>query len=157
MTRNLHNELLVQVHLMHFGGGRGSQGVVSVIAGKASISTHRTHNLMELVDTSWPVKKPCLSEVLLPWLKIECCACSPLWQKQGVKWEDTSKKEEKRTFFPEKEDKKRTFFSLKLIHKRQKTSNLQVNYDSFLIKKFLNTRIFFLIGLHKYVYIPQPW
>ena len=29
---------------------------------------------------------------------------------QGVKWEDTSKKEEKRTFFPEKEDKKRTFF-----------------------------------------------
>ena len=29
---------------------------------------------------------------------------------QGVKWEDTSKREEKRTFFSEKEDKKRTFF-----------------------------------------------
>ena len=28
---------------------------------------------------------------------------------QGVKWEDTSKKEEKRTFLPEKEDKRRTF------------------------------------------------
>ena len=28
---------------------------------------------------------------------------------QGVKWEDTSKKEEKRTFLPEKEDKRRIF------------------------------------------------
>ena len=29
---------------------------------------------------------------------------------QGVKWEDTSKKEEKEDIFLEKEDKKRTFF-----------------------------------------------
>ena len=63
---------------------------------------------------------------------------------QGVKWEDTSKKEEKEDILPEKEDKKRTFFSLNVIQQKKKASNLHVNYHKFLIKKFLNTKIVFL-------------
>ena len=35
-------------------------------------------------------------------------------QTQGVKWEDTSKKEEKEGILLEKEDQKRTLFSFKL-------------------------------------------
>ena len=38
---------------------------------------------------------------------------------QGVKWEDTSKKEENEDIFPEKEDKG-GHFSLKLIQRKQK-------------------------------------
>ena len=38
--------------------------------------------------------------------------------KQGVKWEDNSKKEEKEDILLEKEDKKRTFFSLNLIQQK---------------------------------------
>ena len=54
--------------------------------------------------------------------------------KQGVKWEDTSKKEENEDIFPEKEDKRRTFFS-KINTKEAK--KVHVNYS-----------IFFITGLH---------
>ena len=51
---------------------------------------------------------------------------------QGVKWEDMSKKEEKRTFLPEKEDKRRTFSIKKLIQIKQKciqsTCNLSLKH-----------------------------
>ena len=58
------------------------------------------------------------TRLMQPWKNPEPVPKS--WRIQGVKWEDISKREEKSTFFLEKEDKKRTFFSLKLIHKRQK-------------------------------------
>ena len=45
----------------------------------------------------------------------------PKYELQGVKWEDTSKKEEKEDILLEKENKKRTYFSLNIIQQKQKS------------------------------------
>ena len=65
VARDLHDNLLINIILIELCGCSGSQGVVGVVAWKASEPTHVTHGHAKSIDTSRSVHIPCLSKIFL--------------------------------------------------------------------------------------------
>ena len=84
MSCYLHYNLLINVVLIQLRGSRGPQGVIGIIAGKASKPTHVPYSSAEPIHTNWAIHIPCLSEIFFSWLKVECIAGTALWQEQEV-------------------------------------------------------------------------
>ena len=81
MSCYLHYNLLINIVLIQLGGGRGPQGVIGIIPGKASKPTHVPYSGAEPIDTNWAIHIPCLSKIFFLWLKIERIAGTALWQE----------------------------------------------------------------------------
>ena len=85
----LHYNLLVDTVLVQLGGGRGPQGMIGVVAWKASKFAHIGHSSAELINTSWSIHVPRLAKVPFTRLHVEGIA-GPILGKEGQVFDDDS-------------------------------------------------------------------